>query len=90
MECENNYVDVLNLASTSKFIVRVLGSRGVCAVGARFILVQIERPYFQSSAAYATSTNDDRNHSRGYQVGERGRSASQVSLSGWKWSLEAT
>jgi hypothetical protein len=30
-------------------------------MGARFILVRAERPYFQSSMAYATDTIDDQN-----------------------------
>jgi hypothetical protein len=39
----------------------------VYAEGVRFILVQTECPYFQSSVASATGTNDDQTHSRGYK-----------------------
>jgi hypothetical protein len=62
----------------------------VCAEGARFILVWAERPYFQSLMAYATGTIDDQTCSRDYKRSrERERRDSQLSLSGWKWSLEA-
>jgi hypothetical protein len=53
-------VDVSNIAPTSKFSVHVSCSGG-CAVGARFILVWVECPYFQSSVACATGTIDDQN-----------------------------
>jgi hypothetical protein len=33
----------------------------MCTVGVRFILVQTERLYFQSSVAYVTGTIDDQN-----------------------------
>jgi hypothetical protein len=35
--------------------------------GPRFILVQVERPYFQSSVACTTGTIDDQTRSRGYK-----------------------
>jgi hypothetical protein len=50
-------------------------------VGARFILVRAELPYFQLSTACATNTIDDQTRSRA-KSGERGRRSSQVSYRG--------
>jgi hypothetical protein len=43
--------------------------------GTIFILVRVERPYFQSSVAYATSTIDDQTRSRGYKHSREGGEA---------------
>jgi hypothetical protein len=47
----------------------------VCAEGARFILVEAERPYFQSSADCTTGTIDDQTCSRGYKRSREGGEA---------------
>jgi hypothetical protein len=39
----------------------------VCTEGARFILVRVERPYFQPSVVYATGTINDQTRSKGYK-----------------------
>jgi hypothetical protein len=50
----------------------------VCSVGARFILVRVERPRIQSSVAYAISTMLLNARSRGYKRVREGED-SQVS-----------
>jgi hypothetical protein len=52
-----------------------LGLRRLCAEGARFILVQAERPYFQSLMACTTDTIDDQTRSRGYKQSKEGGEA---------------
>jgi hypothetical protein len=45
----------------------------VCSLGIRFILVRVERPYFQSSMAHATGTLLLIARSRGYKRVREGR-----------------
>jgi hypothetical protein len=55
-----NLVGIFNLARQVNYCARS-ELQILCVIGARFILVQAEHNYFQSSVAYATGTIDDQN-----------------------------
>jgi hypothetical protein len=55
-----NIVGIFNLARQVNYCARS-ELQILCVIGARFILVQAEHNYFQSSVAYATGTIDDQN-----------------------------
>jgi hypothetical protein len=55
-----NLVGIFNLARQVNYCARSELQR-LCVIDARFILIQTENHYFQSSVAYATDTIDDQN-----------------------------
>jgi hypothetical protein len=81
-------VGVSYLAPTSKFIVRVLGSRG-CARWAQGLYWYTQNIPTSSHWWLALPAPlMIKTHSRGYKWAREGREAT-MSLFGWKWSLEA-